>query len=383
MTWNMTWNLPRALALFCLAALVLTPTALHAQSIAGIWQGTLPIATTGQGSTGGTGVRIVFTVDKKPDGSFHAVMTPIDIGNATPLTSVSFSAPNVTFSLGDTLIFRGKLSSDGQSIAGTWGQAPQSFPLTLQFATADAVWKPAISALPLMAAGADPSFEVATIKPAKIDEQHALFDLHARQFNATGMTAAELIKIAYNVRGRQVLGGPSWLNQTRYDVFAEPDAPGRPCEDQSRRMVHKFLTERFHLVSHTGQQDFPVMALTLDPKAPRPNPSDSSLNPNGGMSGSREGDDIVIQFSGSIHDLLSWMMNTFQDKQLVDETGLSGNYDVILRLAGMAATGANVTSDDYGNALVLAAQHAGFRLINKKEPLTVVFVDHIDLPTPN
>jgi uncharacterized protein (TIGR03435 family) len=49
----------------------------------------------------------------------------------------------------------------------------------------------------------------------------------------------------------------------------------------------------------------------------------------------------------------------------------------------MAAQNGGVSSDDYGNALVLAAQHAGFKLINRKEPLPVVIVDHIDLPTPN
>jgi uncharacterized protein (TIGR03435 family) len=369
-----------------IVALLLT-TSLHAQSqaasIAGTWQGTLPVAATAQGSTGGNGVRIVITIDKKPDGSFHAVMTPIDLGNATPLTSVTLTALNVTFALGDTVIFRGKLSPDGHSMAGTWGQGPQSLPLTFSLATEDTLWHRAGPSAPPMAANADPSFEVATIKPAKLDEQHALFDLRARPFNATGMTAEELIKVAYNVRGRQVLGGPPWLNDTRYDVVAEPDTPGLPSEEQTRSMVHKLLSERFHLVSHTGQQDYPVMALTLDPKGPPPKPSDPSVNPNGGMSGHRDGDDIVIQFSGAIRDLLAWMMNTFQDKQLVDETGLTGNYDVTLRLAGMAAPGNNVSSDEYGNALVIATGRAGFKLVSKKEPLPTVVVDHIDLPTPN
>lgn len=369
--------------ILCTIGLFAAMISLHAQTIAGTWQGTLPIAATGQGSTAGNGVRIVFTIDKKPDGSLHAIMNPIDMGNATPLTSVTLAAPNVTFALGDSIIFRGKLSPDGHSITGTWGQGPQTLPLILSLATEDTLWHRAGPTLPPMAASADPSFEVATIKPAGIDEQHALFDLRARKFNATGMTATELIKVAYNVRGRQVLGGPPWLNDTRYDVVAEPDTPGLPSEDQTRSMVHKLLIERFHLVCHTGQQDYPVMALTLDPKGPPPKPSDPSVNPNGGMSGHRDGDDIVYQYSGALHDLLAWMMNTFQDKQLVDETGLTGNYDVTLRIPGILAPGANTSSDDYGNALVLAAQHAGFKLINKKEPLPTVIVDHIDTPTPN
>ena len=111
-----------------------------------------------------------------------------------------------------------------------------------------------------MAADADPSYEVATIKPSSPDLQHSLYDLHARDLKGTVITATELIKIAYNVRGRKVLGGPPWLNQTRYDVVAKPDTPGQFGVDQTRLMVHKLLTERFHLVSHTNQQDFPVLA---------------------------------------------------------------------------------------------------------------------------
>jgi uncharacterized protein (TIGR03435 family) len=195
------------------------------------------------------------------------------------------------------------------------------------------------------------------------------------------MTATELIKVAYNVRGREVLGGPPWLNETRYDVVAEPDTPGLPSEDQSRLMVHKLLTERFHLVSHTSQQDFPVMALTLDPKGPRPMPSDPNLNPNGGASARRDGDDMVLQFSGTtIPQFLALIMNYFQDKQLVDETGLTGIYDITLRLAGVAQ--GPVSSDDIGTALVLGAQHAGFKFVSKKEPLPVIVVDHIDKPPP-
>jgi uncharacterized protein (TIGR03435 family) len=361
----------------------LLAAALHAQSIAGVWQGTLPIAATAQGSSGGSGVRIAVTVDKKPDGSLRGVISSIDRGNTMPLASTTFSALNVTFALNEDVKFRGKLSADGNSIAGTWTQGPQSFPLTLSLATADTLWKrEGPAALAPMAANADPSYEVATIKPASPDAQHSLYDLHARDLNGTGFTATELIKIAYNVRGRQVLGGPSWLNQTRYDIVAKPDTPGQPSEDQTRLMVRKLLTERFHLVSHTAQQDYPVLALTLDPKAPRPTPTDPKLNANSGMYGRRDGEDLVLQLTGTtIHDFIGFVMNTFQSKQLVDETGLTGTYDITLRVADIAQ--GHASDDDIGNALVLAAQHAGFKLVSRKAPLSVVVVDHIDPPTPN
>jgi uncharacterized protein (TIGR03435 family) len=100
------------------------------------------------------------------------------------------------------------------------------------------------------------------------------------------------------------------------------------------------------------------------------------------MSFRRDGDDIVLQFSGTtIPQMLAFMMNTFQARQLVDETGLTGTYNVTFRIVGL--TQGPVSSDDVGAALVQAAQQAGFKFISKKAPLLVVIIDHIELPTPN
>jgi uncharacterized protein (TIGR03435 family) len=371
-------------AILSVAVFVLgTAISLHAQSIAGTWQGTLPISGAAQGASVYGNPRIVFTIEKSSDGSFHGGITFIDRGATVPLTSVTFSTPDVTFSESSAAFtYRGKLSADGKSIAGTWTQGNQSFPVTLQFATTDTLGTHAPAPPAPMAADADPSYEVATIKPATADEQHPIFDLRAHRFNATGTSAKELIKVAWNIRGRQVIGGPPWLEDHKYDIIAEPDTPGLPSEAQSRLMVRKLLTERFHLVAHTDQQLYPVLALTLDPKAPRPVPSDPNFNPNGGASSRRDGDDIVLQFSGiTIPQMLAFMMNTFQDRQLIDETGLTGVYNVTLRIVGLPQ-GPN-SSDDLGSALVEAAQHAGFKFVSKKEPLSVVIIDHIDPPTPN
>ena len=48
------------------------------------------------------------------------------------------------------------------------------------------------------------------------------------------------------------------------------------------------------------------------------------------------------------------------------------------QLARLTATKRQLTK-----LIVLAAQHAGFQLIPKKEPLPVLIIDHIDHPTPN
>ncbi|MGD0738372.1 MAG: TIGR03435 family protein [Terracidiphilus sp.] len=363
------------------AVFILLAATLHAQSIAGTWQGTMTI-TNQQGAPVNQNLRIVFTIEKSADGSLHGGLKFIDIGRAMPLTSVAFSAPDVTFTQSDAgMDYHGKLSADGQSIGGTWVQNGRSLPLTLQLATEDTVWK-SPTALPPMAADADPSYEVATIKPANPDEQHPVFDLRAHTFSATGTSAKELIKTAWNIRGRQVIGGPPWLEDKKFDIVAEPDTPGKPSEEQSRVMIRKLLIERFNLQAYTAQQDYPVLALTLDPKAPPPTPSDPKFNESLSMYGRRDGDDIVVHITGAtIPQMLGFIMNTFQARQLVDETGLTGTYNITLRIEGLAQ--GPVSDEDFGTALVQAAAHAGFKFISKKQPLTVVVVDHIDPPTPN
>src|ERR1700761_8878460 len=98
-------------AVLSVVAVLLTAAALHAQTIAGVWQGTLPAAASGKGSADGAGLRIVFTVDKKPDGSLRGVMGFIDRGNTIPLKSATLFGQNVTFAVSEDVNFHGKLSA--------------------------------------------------------------------------------------------------------------------------------------------------------------------------------------------------------------------------------------------------------------------------------
>src|SRR5580658_9046854 len=96
-------------AILSAAAFILTAACLHAQTIAGTWQGALPIGATGQGTTPGTGnPRLVVTIAKNADGSYHGSLALIDRGASVPLTSVTFSAPNFTLNGSNELNYRGK-----------------------------------------------------------------------------------------------------------------------------------------------------------------------------------------------------------------------------------------------------------------------------------
>ena len=364
-----------------LAALTLP---LGAQSIIGTWQGTLP---SGQDS------RLVFKISKAGDGSLRGGLVWIDrSADGMPLSSVTFAAPDVTLAQFFTgVTFKGKLSADGHSIEGTWTQGPQSSPLTLALATPDTAWHDGPASLAPMAANADPSFDVAIVKPSRPDEFQTLFDLRSRKFTAQHCTAVELIKIAYYVRGKQVPGAPAWTSQDTFDVVAEPDTEGIPSEQQNRNMVRKLLEDRFHLVAHTSQQVFPVLAVTADKNI---NTNTAALHPvEPGFDGhatyyarmSPDGS-FVFQYTGvTVKQFIGLVMNIYQANLLVDESGLTGTYDITLNIpAGeLQGSGAPGGPIDEGNALIAAAKQLGFRFTPRKEPLPIIVVDHIEKPTPN
>jgi len=370
-------------AILPVAALIFAASALCSQSadshsIVGTWQGIF--ATRGPNNP-----RLVFTITQDPGGSLHGGMKWIDYDSGFAFSSVTFTAPDLTLAQQLTgMTFRGRLSADGQSIVGTMTQGRQSFPLTLSLATPDTLWKPAGPGP--MAANADPSYEVAVIKPALPEEQHPIWNLTSSEFHATGTSAAELIKIVYKIRGRQILNAPPWVEQNKYDITAKPDTPGTPSEDQSRVMIRKLLADRFHLVCHTGTQDYSVLVMTLDPKGPRPTPSDPSFNSHNGMFLHQESGDFVLHLSGaSMPFFLKTLMDRYRDQQIVDETGLTGIYDITLRLppAALQGIGDGGAEDEVGSDYIAAAEKAGFKFQSRKTPIPVVIVDHIDPPSPN
>jgi uncharacterized protein (TIGR03435 family) len=71
----------------------------------------------------------------------------------------------------------------------------------------------------------------------------------------------DLMKTAYDVDAGQVLGGPSWLELDRYEVFAK--GPVSTSADAARLMLQALLADRFKLQSHRDSRPLPGFALTV------------------------------------------------------------------------------------------------------------------------
>jgi uncharacterized protein (TIGR03435 family) len=351
---------------------------LYGQTITGTWQGTLP-ANDPQ--------RVILKISKAGDNaSLHGSIIFIDRGpSGPPLLSVTFVAPDLNFVVAD-IAYRGKLSADGKSIAGVWTQRNQSYPLTLALATPDTAWSyrgPASA--PPMAATADPTFDVATIKPSQANKETQL-GFKGEQFASQNTTVVDLLRFAYNVRDRQLDGGPSWMHEDKFDVAAKSDTPGLPSRLQQRSMVRKLLADRFGLKVRTVQRQFPVYALTVVENTPKITADEATGYDHGYVNVTDQKDGkTAVQFTHfTMPEFADALMNFIQDRQIVDETGLQGRFNFALLIPTDTAYGRQGPDEmDRPTAYFGSVRPLGLNLIRKNSPLQVIVVDHLDKPSAN
>jgi len=230
------------------------------QDIAGDWQGTLKV---------GKGLRLIMHIYKGSKDGFNATLYSID-QTPQPIEASSVTWDGASLKIAIDMIqggYEGKLSADGKMMTGTWKQGPQSFPLDMVKATPETAWGIPEAPKPekAMAEDADPSFDVATIKPnvsggANLQQ----LTMIKRDFTVKNGSLEDLVSFAYDVQVKQISGGPGWIAKDRYDIAAIPDAEGQPSMMQSRGMVKKMLAERFALKVHNEKQEMPAYVLTVD-----------------------------------------------------------------------------------------------------------------------
>jgi uncharacterized protein (TIGR03435 family) len=286
---------------------------------------------------------------------------------------------------------------------------------------------------PLQKPAAALAFEVASIKPAEplsaermmAGQQHISVNVDAARVDFSDVSLAELIRAAYRVKLYQI-SGPDWMTTSRFDVVAK--LPEGAKADQVPEMLRTLLEERFHLALHNSSKEMPVYALVAGKdgsKLKESSPDDATDgtgsavggSPAGGGAGNRavspmstsgpNGSSTMSAGPNGLHvdlknmtiaSMLDWL-SRFTDRPVVDQTGLTGRYDLTLdvsrdemlnaaRAAGMvvdsnrrAPEGA---ADPGGDSVFGSVLKAGLKLEPRRLPLTLLVVDHLDkTPTEN
>jgi uncharacterized protein (TIGR03435 family) len=357
------------------------------QDIADTWQGTLHA---------GRDLRTVVKISKADDGGYKAVFYSIDqSGDGLPVNKLTLDGTTVKMSVMAVAgTYDGKLSSDGKSITGTWAQGSTAVPLTLTRATSETEWTipPPTSKLPPMDANAHPSFEVATIKPSKADQQGKFFRLGGRRFTTTNATLDDLISYAYRIHANQIIGAPGWAETGKYDINAEPDGDGAPNDQQWKDMMQKLLAERFALTFHRDKKELSVYLLSVARGGPKL--TKSAADPNGHFGWSfrgRIGGDLSFT-NANMADFANLMQRNVLDRPVVDQTGLTGKYDFNLdftpdesQFEGMGAKVSPQTDSANAppNLYTAIQEQLGLKLEATKAPAEVLVIDHVEKPSEN
>src|SRR6266487_4622992 len=127
----------------------------------------------------------------------------------------------------------------------------------------------AVQAQSPAAAAANPSFEVASIKPNKSGDPRVSIGIQpGGRFTATNYPLRFLIRNAYQLQDFQLVGGPDWIASERFDIVAKaagdvPRTPPGGPPGPLQLMLQSLLADRFKLVAHKEMRELPIYALVL------------------------------------------------------------------------------------------------------------------------
>jgi uncharacterized protein (TIGR03435 family) len=280
------------------------------------------------------------------------------------------------------------------------------------------------------AAGNQPAFEVASVKPNKSENQPSsnfplgpgdVFNPNGGYFSATNLPLVTYLFFAYKIMGNEakfVLPQlPDWATTERFDIQAR--AEGNPGKDEMRLMMRSLLAERFKLAIHTETRQVPVFALVLVKPGKfgphlRSHPPDGpcSLKQlqsaaelkmiDGGFPATCNGlfplpaserEHLRVGSQNVTVGFLANAVSSMADlgRPLVDKTGITGTVDFVLewaperRISARPGAGANSQPDlptgpSFQEAL---KEQLGVKLESEKAPVDVLVIDHVERPSEN
>ena len=284
--------------------------------------------------------------------------------------------------------FEGRLSADGNSIAGNFAQGPNKIPITLTRATGDAAFP--IPAPPrAMAADAPLAFEVATIKPSAPNTPGKLFTVKGREVLTINTTLADLITMSYEVHTRQVVGGPPWMESDKFDVTGRPQAEGTPNVNQLRGMIRALLEDRFKLTVHREKRELPAYALTVATGGPKL--AKNETNPNGLPSLLFKGLGTLPAVNATMGDFAGVLQGAVLDRPVIDRTGLQGRFDFTLQWtpdeSQFRSMGVQVPpappDAKFPGIFTAIQEQLGLRLERVNAPVEVIVIDRVERPSEN
>jgi uncharacterized protein (TIGR03435 family) len=248
--------------------------------------------------------------------------------------------------------------------------------------------------------GQGPVFEAVSIKANRSGDARSSFRGTLSGISVTNQTVTDIIRNVWNVNRLQIVGGPSWAGEDRFDIEAR--ASGKAGRDELVAMMKTMLAERFNLAVHQETRPIPVYALVLarpdgrfgptfrqslatcdrtnipapgtPPPAPPP-PLDGVELPSCGTNTGRG----MLRAAGIELEAFTRNMANAAGRIIVDETGLAGTFDMVLRFN----PDPNDTSSDLPSLFAAVQEQLGLKLDPRTAPAEVLVIDRVERPSEN
>jgi uncharacterized protein (TIGR03435 family) len=253
-----------------------------------------------------------------------------------------------------------------------------------------------------------PAFEAVSVKVNKSGEQGAQFGGRPGALQVRNNTLRNIVRNVWNLNNLQIVGGPSWINEDRFDIVAT--APGNPGFPTMMEMAKTMLADRFKLKVHTETRQMPIYALVMaradGRMGPRmrqstlvcdtPPPGVPGGPPAGGTPppppppppaldgieiprcGTRTGPGQITS-GGVLLEAFTRNMAGMAGRIIIDKTGLAGRFDFSLTFA-MDPTS---TAPDVPSVFAAIQEQMGLKLDAQTGPVEVFVIDAAEKPSEN
>jgi uncharacterized protein (TIGR03435 family) len=239
-----------------------------------------------------------------------------------------------------------------------------------------------------------PTFEVASIhenKTATDGHHHIYSAANDSNFRTINVSAEDLIQLAYGIPKSRIVGAPSWLDSTTFDINAKADPsieaqmhslPSEQGRLWKQQMVQALLVDRFQLKTHQETRQLPVYALVIaNPKTgPKFKPSEAN-----GTTIDTGRSRIHVQGSDHTVTLLARALAESLGRVVLDKTGLDGRYDLTLKWTpdDASATTTTPAPDAPPDIFTAIQEQLGLKLEPTKGPVPILVIDSVAMPSEN
>lgn len=262
-----------------------------------------------------------------------------------------------------------------------------------------------------------PQFDVISVKPNKSGDNRIRIMMGDDYFQMDNVTLTMVVQNAFGLKPSQVTGLPSWSNTDHFDIRGkvletDKDLLKKLTPEQRRPMYQAMLKERFGLAYHMETRNMPVYELVVDKggsklKALAPqtdadkeeerkagaalSAGKSGPTPfmgRGSMMNRRTPEGFELQANGVKMAGLAGMLSNSAGRNVIDKTGLTGEYTFQLRWApedgpGAAGQRPDTAAEALPSIFTAVQEQLGLRMVATKGDVEMLVVDHVDHPAEN